>query len=118
MNLASTKKFTPCIRKIIAGLLGLLVAGQALALDPNKAVYQFNCQNWDRQSGLPSDKINAITQTEDVYMWFGTQNGLVRFDGFEFKNIPTAAAGGRAGNQEPGCQQKRRIMDGNQRRWF
>ncbi len=48
MSIASTKKPTPCVRKIIAGLLGLLVAGQALALDPNKTVYQFNCQNWDR----------------------------------------------------------------------
>ncbi len=31
-------------------------------------------------------------------MWFGTQNGLVRFDGFEFKNIPTA--GLQTGGQE------------------
>ncbi len=64
------------------------MAGRVLALDPDKSVYQFNCQSWTRQNGLPSDKINAITQTKDGYLWFGTQNGLVRFDGSDFKVVP------------------------------
>jgi PAS domain S-box-containing protein len=58
------------------------------ALDPAKSLTQYNCQNWTRQSGLPGNGINAITQTKDGYMWFGTQKGLVRFDGSEFKLFP------------------------------
>jgi len=98
MKLIYPHKANRPARNIIAGLFCFLMANGALALDPDKAVYQFNCQNWDRQSGLPSDKINAITQTGDGYIWFGTQNGLVRFDGFEFKNIPRV--GSDAGRQE------------------
>jgi len=29
-----------------------------------------------------------MTQTTDGYLWFGTGNGLVRYDGLNFENIP------------------------------
>ncbi|MCC6328480.1 MAG: hypothetical protein IT174_08185, partial [Acidobacteria bacterium] len=32
-------------------------------------------------NGLPSDSVRAISQTPDGVMWFGTDNGLARFDG-------------------------------------
>jgi signal transduction histidine kinase/ligand-binding sensor domain-containing protein len=32
-------------------------------------------------NGLPSDSVRAIAQTLDGIMWFGTDNGLARFDG-------------------------------------
>lgn len=32
-------------------------------------------------NGLPSDAVRAIAQTSDGVMWFGTDNGLARFDG-------------------------------------
>jgi ligand-binding sensor domain-containing protein/signal transduction histidine kinase len=77
-------------RAMLAGAvaLQLLLPGRGFALDPAKSVFQFNCQNWTRQNGLSVDKINAITQTGDGYIWLGTQNGLIRFDGNEFKMIP------------------------------
>jgi ligand-binding sensor domain-containing protein/signal transduction histidine kinase len=68
--------------------LGVLFLPLSLrALDPDKSVFQFNCQNWTRQNGLPGDKISTITQTKDGYIWLGTQNGLIRFDGLEFAPI-------------------------------
>src|ERR1039457_6400573 len=69
-------------------LLQLVLADRGFALDPAKSIFQFNCQNWTPQNGLPADKINTITQSKDGYLWLGTQNGLVRFDGLEFKVIP------------------------------
>jgi ligand-binding sensor domain-containing protein/signal transduction histidine kinase len=69
--------------------LGILVLPCSVrALDPGKSVFQFNCQNWTRQNGLPADKISAITQTKDGFIWLGTQNGLFRFDGLEFTAMP------------------------------
>jgi ligand-binding sensor domain-containing protein/signal transduction histidine kinase len=59
----------------------------ALALDPAKSVFQYNCRTWTRQSGLSASGINAITQTKDDFIWLGTQKGLVRYDGVEFKAI-------------------------------
>ena len=45
-------------------------------------------------NGLPSDNIRAIAQTPDGILWFGTQNGLARFDGrrvetFNLENLST-----------------------------
>jgi signal transduction histidine kinase/ligand-binding sensor domain-containing protein/DNA-binding response OmpR family regulator len=35
--------------------------------------------------GLPENSIWAITQDHLGYLWFGTQNGLVRYDGYKMK---------------------------------
>jgi len=77
-------------RAWLAGLaaLPLWLAAHALALDPSRSVFQYNYQHWTRRNGLPADKINDVAQTSDGYLWLATQNGLVRFDGAEFKVIP------------------------------
>jgi PAS domain S-box-containing protein len=75
----------PWLRSLAPGCAVLLSAGSLLALDPTKSVYQYNCQNWTRQNGLPADVITGVTQTKDGYLWLGTQKGLVRFDGIEYK---------------------------------
>ncbi|MGD0812751.1 MAG: two-component regulator propeller domain-containing protein [Verrucomicrobiota bacterium] len=77
----------PWLRRFGPGCAILLSAGSLFALDPARSVYQYNCQNWTRQNGLPADLITGITQTEDGYIWLGTQKGLVRFDGMEYKLI-------------------------------
>jgi ligand-binding sensor domain-containing protein/signal transduction histidine kinase len=71
----------------VMALLCLLGPVRSLALDPAKSVYQYNCQSWTRREDLPANSINAITQTKDGYLWFGTSKGLVRFDGLDFKEI-------------------------------
>src|SRR5688500_2378844 len=43
-------------------------------------------------NGLPSDSIRAIAQTNDGVMWFGTDNGLARFDGRRVQNFSPGAA--------------------------
>jgi ligand-binding sensor domain-containing protein/signal transduction histidine kinase len=77
-------KMQPCGWKWALALGLLFVPLSVYALDPDKSVFQFNCQNWTRQTGLPADKVSTITQTKDGYIWLGTQNGLFRFDGLEF----------------------------------
>ncbi len=71
----------------VTALLGLLGPVRSFALDPAKSVYQYNCQSWTRREDLPVNSINAITQTKDGYLWFGTSKGLVRFDGVDFTVI-------------------------------
>ena len=41
-------------------------------------------QNWQTADGLPQNSVRAIAQTAEGYMWFGTAEGLVRFDGVRF----------------------------------
>ena len=43
-------------------------------------------QNYHTEHGLPQNTINDIYQDHYGFMWFGTQDGLTRFDGYHFKN--------------------------------
>ncbi len=56
----------------------------AFALDPHKSLTQYNRRVWTQQQGLPQDTIRAISQTADGYLWLGTDDGLARFDGYDF----------------------------------
>src|SRR2546428_355037 len=40
---------------------------------------------WRAEDGLPQSTVTSVVQTPDGYLWVGTQNGLVRFDGATFK---------------------------------
>src|SRR5207249_5267433 len=39
---------------------------------------------WTPDEGLPQNSVISMTQTRDGYLWLGTLNGLVRFDGIRF----------------------------------
>ena len=64
--------------------LAACMASGALALDPRKSLTQYSRTIWTQERGLPQDTIRAITQTKDGYLWLGTDEGLARFDGYEF----------------------------------
>src|SRR5436190_11898376 len=56
-------------------------------------------ETWKTDEGLPEDSATAAVQTPDGYLWFGTFNGLVRFNGEEFtvfdpSNTPGMPAAG------------------------
>jgi diguanylate cyclase (GGDEF)-like protein len=53
-----------------------------LALDPQQAISQYVRAQWQDQ--LPHNTILSILQTRDGFLWFGTYEGLARFDGVEF----------------------------------
>ena len=41
-------------------------------------------EHWTVEDGLPSNHLSIIRQAADGYIWLGTDQGLVRFDGFRF----------------------------------
>lgn len=57
-------------------------------LDPHRAPDQYVRQNWTVDSGLPQSSITALLQTRAGYVWIGTQDGLVRFNGQQFASFP------------------------------
>ena len=65
-------------------LAGLMAAAPALALEPDKDITQYMQTAWNSESGLPENSVQAVAQTSDGYLWFGTQEGLARFDGVRF----------------------------------
>ena len=54
------------------------------ALDSTKSLNQNVHEVWQIEEGLPQNSIQAITQTKKGYIWLGTQEGVVRFDGVNF----------------------------------
>jgi diguanylate cyclase (GGDEF)-like protein len=60
-------------------------ASDARALDPGRAITQYIQSAWNSEAGLPQNSVHAITQTRDGFMWMGTEEGLARFDGVQFK---------------------------------
>jgi ligand-binding sensor domain-containing protein/signal transduction histidine kinase len=75
-----TQVFLAVPRKLLFFLLlGAALGGHASAPPAN---YQIDV--WRADDGLPQSSVTSIVQSSDGYLWLGTQNGLVRFDGARF----------------------------------
>lgn len=61
----------------------LACAAAGWALDPSVGVTQYAVQLW-RGEGLPSAAPTCMLQTRNGFIWMGTSQGLVRFDGTRF----------------------------------
>ena len=79
-----------------------VLADQVLeyAVHPAYTLHQYTVRD-----GLPSNTINIFAQTSDGYLWMGTNEGLVRFDGYTFTlfnatNTPALASNRIARVQE------------------
>ncbi|KGQ19032.1 Diguanylate cyclase (GGDEF) domain-containing protein [Lysobacter dokdonensis DS-58] len=62
----------------------MLAAGANAAGKPVNAYFR---ETWTTREGLPHNQVNAIAQSPDGYLWFGTWEGLVRYNGLEFHVI-------------------------------
>ena len=74
--------------------LFLLFSSGAQAQDaPSPSPTPITAQNFHQWgavtlfNGLPSDNVRAIAQTPDGVLWFGTDNGLTRFDGRRVQTV-------------------------------
>src|SRR5215208_2892906 len=74
-----------CLKLLcISALLWIECGSTALALDPEKKIVQYGYGIWRTEDGLPQNTVRAIQQSRDGYIWFATDDGLVRFDGLRF----------------------------------
>ena len=74
-------------------LIGIVLAGlvtDARALDPNRLPSQYVREQWTTETRFPGGAVNGIAQTADGYLWIGTDRGLIRFDGFNFRPVSFA----------------------------
>jgi ligand-binding sensor domain-containing protein len=79
-----------CLKQTRWTLIGIVLAGlvtDARALDPNRLPSQYVRGQWTTETGFPGGAVNGIAQTADGYLWIGTDRGLIRFDGFDFRPV-------------------------------
>jgi ligand-binding sensor domain-containing protein/DNA-binding CsgD family transcriptional regulator len=61
---------------------------------------QFNFEKIDKKSGLSHNSVECIVQDQTGFMWFGTRNGLCRYDGYQIKVFrKTASENSISGNR-------------------
>src|SRR5688572_18757094 len=75
-----------CPRRLDVIALGVTVAltvacPRAVAANPALDINQYAHTAWTARQGFFDGVVRAITQTQDGYLWLGTELGLVRFDG-------------------------------------
>ena len=58
-----------------------------------KAQNDYNFKYYKASDGLSSNWINDIIQDQDGFMWFGTSDGLSKFDGYTFTTYKNSEKG-------------------------
>ncbi len=79
--------------RLVAAMFILVAALAAVAQDRDSRPFDpsLNFHKWGAVTifnGMPSDNVRAIAQTADGMIWFGTDNGLVKFDGRRVQIVP------------------------------
>src|SRR4051812_15771699 len=59
----------------------------AFACVTARATPPLSVQRYSLEEGLSQQAVLSITQDADGFMWFGTEDGLNRFDGYEFRQL-------------------------------
>lgn len=92
---------------ISSGLLAFLRLLLFLTPAPGQKILT---DRYDIRNGLPSNVINDIAQDSKGYMWFATQVGVSRFDGYRFSNFGIS-------NGLPGSEVECLLSDTQGRIW-
>ena len=68
------------LKSLVMAML-LVVSGFAVGTESN----QWQAVELNVEDGLPDSTVYSMAQDEAGFMWFGTTNGLARYDGYSFK---------------------------------
>ena len=68
----------------------IILFGTAFSVCGSQFSEEYLTDVWTADDGLPDSSVTAIAQTPDGYLWVGTYNGLVRFDGVRFVTFDPA----------------------------
>jgi signal transduction histidine kinase/ligand-binding sensor domain-containing protein len=71
------------LRLTVLLALGVGLEAAAEPLDPARATGQYAIDAWNVEQGLPASTVNTLLQDRVGYLWLGTYEGLVRFDGLQ-----------------------------------
>jgi len=93
------------LRSACARFLSISILSTMFLTSPARAngasvdVERLHIAHWTTEDGLPQSSVNAIEQTGDGYLWFGTFDGLARFNGVEHTVFDISNTEGLSGNR-------------------
>ncbi|MBZ5724259.1 MAG: ATP-binding protein [Acidobacteriia bacterium] len=73
-----------CLQFPAAAAALIALANCASALTPGLSLTQYLHTSWTQMEGAVVPGVEALAQTSDGYLWLGTAQGLLRFDGLRF----------------------------------
>ena len=80
LAITSLRRATRLVRSLLVPFLVAQIGAATPSADTTRAI---RFEHLSTEHGLPHDSIHAICQDRGGFMWFGTQEGLVRYDGYD-----------------------------------
>jgi len=90
------RRFLAVFFLIGLGQLALISTTHAQSRIPHS---RFIIQQWGVNDGLPVNNVMKLHQSREGYLWMATLDGLVRFDGYQFKTYQTVDYPGLPSNR-------------------
>jgi signal transduction histidine kinase/ligand-binding sensor domain-containing protein len=73
-----------CLRSAVAAAVAACVCIGSVDLSAEDSLPDYVLSAWGTENGLKPGDVFAVAQDVDGYLWLGTPNGLIRFDGLRF----------------------------------
>ena len=83
---------------LLAAAVAWLAAAHLAALPADRTISQYVHRSWTVEQGLPHGTVRGFLQTPDGYLWLATYEGLVRFNGEEFRIFDRSSTPGMPSN--------------------
>src|SRR6187549_2474213 len=76
----------------------LLLFTQCTLADPPEILSESEVRRWGPSQGLPEETVHSVSETPDGYLWLASRDGLIRFDGANFRVFHPGGAAGSSDN--------------------
>ncbi|ANW96389.1 hypothetical protein AXE80_08905 [Wenyingzhuangia fucanilytica] len=77
------------MKKYILQTLAILIVEISMVFFTNSFfVFSQKIERFSNSEGFNQNTVNTIANDNYGFLWIGTPNGLIKYDGYDFKNIP------------------------------
>ncbi len=77
--------------RLLVLLAAAFLPSRVFGLDTARPVQLLSIKNWHAEEGFKFGRARAVRQTRDGYLWAGTYEGLIRFDGVKFEEFTSSS---------------------------